>query len=542
MSIRHYLQPIPLFLIVCTLMAVQNHAWASSNIFELQTIRFEGNHSIERPLQRVALRAGDHVDKQDIEESAAALRAQGFSVTYRLDRGSFERHILVFDISHSKAPEQSRQLVKAMLEPEEPNESEAVPLITPTYQAAPIARPLITPISTQKIKAIRFVGNDITRRHTMLDELRFVEGDAFTREKVAAGKQALLNLRLFSKVDSAIVKRPDGHIDVTYTVEEKTYFLPIPRLSVNSSGEASAGVKIRWNNLWGRNHTFSSTIKRKQLADDDKGDQDSIKASYSAPNIGRSGVDLGLNYSRSHTPIFPDVGAPYTETSQRTSFTVGGRLDGDDGRWRVGTGVGVWSFSGLNEQTNVLESDEVPYVRGNVSYRGVDTFLYSEKGLDLSLSAEASLPGGTFNYTRAVLDTRSIMDPTSLEHDNLIIRTQLGANIGRPNPNYEAYTLDNDHIRGIKKGVLRGQAYYAGSAEYLIPVFGTRSLRALLFADVAEVFDDIDEVRIDDPQVSVGLGLRWRPQWFVGLELTLGIAFGFDNNELRGFGGSERFR
>lgn len=524
---------------------------AGARLFELESIQFRGNAVVKNAEATIALRARDIVDIYDIKESAAALRKQGVDVHTQLNLGSRGRHVLVFTLSKKPttvaaivAKDSPKPVAKSLVAIRQygksPTKQTKVAVTLPV-----VVNPSRTPSnepSPSKVASITFVGNDITRPYTMLRELNFSQGSQVTSENLVEGKQALLNLGLFSSVKLA-TNYGNDEVQVTYQVAEKTYLLPIPRLSVNSSGETSAGLKVRWSNLWGRNHTFDATIKRKRLADADKGDQDSLKIRYKAPNIAQSDINLGLSYSASETPITPIVGPEYLQRSERASVSVGRRLDEKHSRRWFGSGtIGWWKFNSLDDDTQLVEAHSVPYLGAAVRFDGSDTKLYSEVGNEAEVGVEASLPGGSFDYVLLSGEYRHFIDPTPIAHDNLILRTEVGAMFGRPNSGYNAFSLNNDQLRGYEKGLFEGQAYYSASAEYLLPVFGVRSLRALVFADLAETHDEWDDFCFCNPKLSVGFGLRWRPQWFVGLELTLGLAYAIDSADVRAFGGSGKFR
>jgi outer membrane protein assembly factor BamA len=102
---------------------------------------------------------------------------------------------------------------------------------------------------------IRFEGNRHTRPVTMQRELLLREGDPADQGLIERSRQAIQDLGLFRSVEVLQESVPEG-VRLVFTVVEKWYVLVYPRLTANSDGQNSYGAELRWNNLWGLNHSL----------------------------------------------------------------------------------------------------------------------------------------------------------------------------------------------------------------------------------------------------------------------------------------------
>ncbi|MHB8414425.1 MAG: POTRA domain-containing protein, partial [Acidiferrobacteraceae bacterium] len=66
--------------------------------------------------------------------------------------------------------------------------------------------------AVDRIVAIRFVGNKVTRPSVMLQEMTIHVGDPVDRRKIAASRQAIMNLGLFKSVHTKLLPTKNGKI------------------------------------------------------------------------------------------------------------------------------------------------------------------------------------------------------------------------------------------------------------------------------------------------------------------------------------------
>jgi len=116
-----------------------------------------------------------------------------------------------------------------------------------------------------------------------------------------------------------------------------------------------------------------------------------------------------------------------------------------------------------------------------------------------------------------------------VEHTNLNIQLRAGyANrtvFGDP-----AHSLGgSSSLRGFDRDSVEGNAFVLANIEYLRPLFGKPNLRGVLFADVGNAYDSVDDVDLGDLRYALGVGLRWRLESFVKTELRIDFVKGFDD-------------
>ncbi|MEJ2481531.1 MAG: POTRA domain-containing protein, partial [Acidihalobacter sp.] len=96
----------------------------------------------------------------------------------------------------------------------------------------------------ERIAAIRFAGNEVTRDSVLRQQLTIRVGEPLDPAAVEASRQAIMNLGLFTKVTDSVEHTPKGAV-VTFTVHEKLYTWLLPRLGRNTDGDISLGGELR---------------------------------------------------------------------------------------------------------------------------------------------------------------------------------------------------------------------------------------------------------------------------------------------------------
>ena len=197
-------------------------------------------------------------------------------------------------------------------------------MVWPGLVVAAVAPPLEPlPERHPEIRAIEFEGNAITEPRVMARELTIAVGEAAEPQRIQASRQALLNLGLFKQV--IVDLRPvDQGVAVVFTVVEKWYLLPYPRLDYNSDREFAFGFKLDWSNVNGLNHDVEALISRQENAEEDRGDATEFEFDYFAPYFLESSVDFGLDVSHDITPIEEDTpsGDTITYKEDYSRFSV----------------------------------------------------------------------------------------------------------------------------------------------------------------------------------------------------------------------------
>lgn len=390
-------------------------------------------------------------------------------------------------------------------------------------------------VPPETIVAIEFRGNETTEPVTMLREMSVHVGDPVDAREIERSRQGVQDLGLFRSVD-ADLEPVEGGVKLVVKVKEKHYVLPLPRADATSDGGYAYGFQLNWNNVWGLNHTFRPYFERRQPSEgeDDpekRGEQTRTQARYSAPFVyGKFGLDLAAGYFK--TPYLEPLEYEQTNTFYTATLTR---------KVSEGHGSQGWTgFAGLslaNEQHTGVEAPTDPAERergqalallAGASYRDLHFNVYSDDGVAYSLDVQSATRDivSDYNFTTYGLAWYRYLPAHvgKAPHQNLNLSLDVRA---RHDGGYggDYYAIGGvETVRGFEPETQKGDAYYAASIEYLHPVF-RNSIRGLVVLDGANAFPDARDINLDRVYASLGLGVRFRIQAFVALDLELGVAW-----------------
>jgi len=204
--------------------------------------------------------------------------------------------------------------------------------------------PTHAPGCSGAIEQIRFTGNKVTRERVLRQLSGLRVGQLCSREVLAEASQSIMNSGLFKRVRSRF---DTATATAEFSVSERYYTLPIPRLDRTADGELRIGGQLRLDNVFGLNHRFAATARR-EVEDDGKGNGGNrLQLSYDIPRL-----------TDSRYGVYFDMGAlDKTESVMKQGRETGlvGRREGSLGvnlsryfstmgalqGWRTVVGVGV---------------------------------------------------------------------------------------------------------------------------------------------------------------------------------------------------------
>lgn len=398
--------------------------------------------------------------------------------------------------------------------------------------------------SAQTFSEVSYVGNEKTQSTLLDDQLGLTFPATLDPAQLEKASQRLMNLGLFESVTAKAVGET-----LQFTVEEKSYLLAYPRLSLNGDGESSYGVTGVWDNLHGLNHKMKLTLRQSKVKEVERDTENRFTLSYSAPAVMRSRWNLAgsIDIGNSFITLEPEDGShEYDESRLRLEARLQRRLENASlaNGVVVGGQLGYWLVDRNPNETDIehLQSDGTLYVGGSIVDRQIEFRLYSEYGRTLGYELDISLPttSDSFHFVEHSLFAYwQLQGYKSLPHHNLNFRSVVKVFTGGP-PVSSAYDFGNSIVRGIGKGEIDGNLALASGVEYLAPIAGINSFRWLAFVDAGAVVDHYDDLTFKDINVSVGGGVRWRPSWFVGVELELALAYLLNDGSFSGVGGLNR--
>ncbi len=405
-------------------------------------------------------------------------------------------------------------------------------LIAPATARAEAAPPIVE---------IEFRGNDVTHRSVMEREIFVAVGDPAEARAIERSRQAIQDLGLFRRVHAQQEPVADG-VRLVFVVEEKWYLLAYPRLSANSDGQNALGAELRWNNLWGRNHSLRALVSSADRKEEGRGRQFSYLASYQAPFVLNSPYTLAVSATDATTPI--DDGVAYDETVDEFQVLLSRKI-GDRGSASQGWSAGA----GLRWQRQTTSGDFAPEPYGDayalvtrIDYRDVRDRIYSDVGTSFGTRFEIADQnvGSDYSFSSLSAEYRRALPLGDTPHQTVEFAVEGGTYNNGPADGRDVYALGGTSgLRGYKRESFEGDFYYLASATYLRPLYWDW-LRLSAGIEAGNAFHEADDLSTN-VRWSVNLGLRVRATRLVNFEFELGVAMPLDNDGMRFYGSRNGF-
>lgn len=401
-------------------------------------------------------------------------------------------------------------------------------------------------VAAERITEIRFIGNKVTRPETFLQEMTVEVGDPADGVEIERSRQAIMDLGLYKRVDATLLPAPDGKI-LQIAVEEKRYFLPIPRLNRNADGDISYGAQLRLDNLFGLNQQFKLTYEQTKVQDGTSDTVNEIAATYAYPRVRRTpyNVSVDARYSERAVEAIAEgyPGEFYDLTSQGVVITGSRflRRRGPSRGYSVSAGVGyAYDKYRLPASLPPVRSDQERfYWHGGIGFADVRDYLYSREGVSYGYSLEFALEalGGNDDYSRHVFNFRRYDPISDKPHRNIDWQVQFGISEGVEEQ--RVFLLGSSStLRGYPRDSIYGQAFLLANVEYLHPLFDRNELRGLAFIDVGNAYDR-HAIDLTDMKHAVGVGLRYSIESFVKIQLRLDAGYAVDTGDYKIYAGTK---
>lgn len=389
----------------------------------------------------------------------------------------------------------------------------------------------------ERLAEIRFVGNEVTRPEILLQEMSIHVGDVVDLARIEESRQAMMDLGLFKRVDAEVLPGEAGPI-LQFTVAEKHYVLPVPRLNRNADGDISYGVQLRLDNLGGLNQRLRATFEHENPADGDE-DRQELRAEYHYARVAGTPYSLDISAANVRQELVVETGgvetARYRYDARSTGFLVSRFLkrEGPSRGWRVGGGL-VFShnvYEHLEGAPGLYENDNSTAFRGLAAYTDVRDLLYSRAGVSYGYDLLMQIPGSWELHDPALhrFYYRRYVPIPNLPHHNFNMQLQLGFSHEYESEPY--FLGSSTTLRGYPRDSVIGKSFALANFEYLAPLPHTRSLRGAVFVDVGNAYPTGWGVDLTNLKTSIGLGLRWRLKSFVDISLNVDFAYAIDEAE-----------
>lgn len=388
-----------------------------------------------------------------------------------------------------------------------------------------------------RIVAVEFSGNEATQESVLLREMVVRAGDPADAELIERSRQAILDLGLFREVDAELVPSDEGVI-LRIRMNERRYLLPVPRVDASSDRDTSYGGQLRWNNVYGLNHTLDARYLKGDHPDDRlRESETSARLYYDAPYLFNERDGAFIELERIDR-VVPGQAGSFDEDIDRMDLRF--YRDFRESRPRRGW-IGT---AGLRWQSQDASGTFAPPADGDstalvvgADYSDFRFHVYSETGTrfssQLELASDALL--SDYSYRKLEAEYREHIGLDTGDHHSLHLITGAGWMSGGPGRVNEFSLGGSGRLRGYGNDFIEGQRYVWGAVEYLRPLYWDW-LRLLVLAEAGYTGGSVVDARSGGPYSSIGLGLRLRVTWFVDVEFEAGVAW-----PLRGGDGMEVF-
>ncbi len=375
------------------------------------------------------------------------------------------------------------------------------------------------------VERIDIHGNVRTIDKVIRREMLLVEGDPFSRSKLAKSEQQLRDLNYFENVTIKTVQgsAPDKTIIDIAVSEMSTGELSIGAGFSTQDGPL-ADLRIRERNLLGKGQdlTFSTTVAGKRTEFD---------ASFTEPYF----LDRDLSAGVDAFHVTRDLQDESSYDQQRTggALRMGYPLSE---KWRQG-----WKYRFEQNKITDVDSDASRFIKDQegeritsavsqrLTYDDRDSTLFPADGLYSWLDLEGAGIGGDANYVSGDIGS-SYYIPFYEKKVVLNFTGETGVITGINDKDVEInerYMLGGNNLRGFERGgigprdimtddALGGNVYYRGSAELSFPIGLPEDMGVAghAFTDFGSLWsvDETGPEVVDENSIraAAGLGISWR--------------------------------
>lgn len=391
--------------------------------------------------------------------------------------------------------------------------------------------------AAETIQEIRFEGNEITDPNILLQEMIVNVGDEVDIGRIETSVQHIMDLGLFETVDYRLEEdAATSDVILIISVIERYYLIPLPTARINDNNDLEYGVKLRWSNILGLNHTLNWKLLDKGSS---RGVHEfSIKLDYAMPRIffSRYAVTL-LTETVVDVDEDPDFGA---QRQRGSSYGI------DVQKWlnKEGVSAGLFAGGGVgynNKEILALEAGGAPNQTQNaivysarIGYDNVHEYLYNRGGIFAQYRIDFSTGEGSYGdttYTRHEFDFRNLLaysrEPPVNFNYQIVIGQSNNDVLGD-----KAFSLGgNTNLRGYDTDTFRGNALLRMNFEFLSKIGESSLLRKVYFFDTGDTPERLSKIRLSSFKSSIGAGIRWKLRQFVDLDLRLDMAYAFETDD-----------
>jgi outer membrane protein assembly factor BamA len=391
----------------------------------------------------------------------------------------------------------------------------------------------------EPIAQFRFSGNVKTRESYLLIESQLAVGQIITIERLNYAMQQLRDTDLFKEVDFQTERLENGEITLHIIVEERFYWLLLPRLSRNSDGDIKTGGRLTINNLQGANHSLDILAQQEQETDGD--DSKELRIRYKLPKYKRYyNLAWQLKHKVTNTT---DEDFENVVTTDFFSFTVGRDSYFEDFSTplTVATSIAVENRDLDQPFPDEIETREAGMFNRlglSLLYDDVHRERYRRFGnfYGAGIFQGFEWLGSDYDSTIVEFEVNSFNRLNFYDNFNYRVVLEFANNSPFNSPMYSIGGAST--VRGLESVDDRGNARFFANFDAVFAYRKHPGIAHTLFVDVGNVYDDLDSIDLTDIHYTIGTGFRWKIEYFVKTELFLDYGYDIENGEGKLYGGT----
>lgn len=385
------------------------------------------------------------------------------------------------------------------------------------------------------VTEISFLGNEITKPAILLQEIDFQVGDRITLGKVNKARQAIMDLQLFKLVEYTINDTFDGKA-ITFILQERFYFLPIPRLDAKEAKDFTYGIEIITDNIMGLNQRLKYAYLYKESLESEIPLRKEVSLEYKYPRIFFSRFLLSTKGSieRERQELdYQDQISIYRKDSRDLSFSLGLWLEQEarSRGWRGVGGIHLRQEHYEHEKglENGLHNSQALGLTYGLINKRVHEYRYYRHGLEFGYRGEMGLTMFASDYSYH----RNLFYYTRYKHmdnnDNFNAQLKLAIANGWLFDRVPYSLGGSGSLRGYESDTLQGNNYLTLRMEYLHPLMDDSPLRGVAFWDMGSAAPDLNHQDMLNVKNALGLGIRRKITSLINIYLNLDAAYGVDS-------------
>lgn len=375
------------------------------------------------------------------------------------------------------------------------------------------------------INRIKIRGNEKTYDNVIRRELKIAEQETYSGTKIRRSQELLQRLGYFEEVNISSEPADDDKVDLTVNVREGSTGTFSAGAGYSSSDGAIFNARVSENNLFGTGRSVSLNF-------DIGTERENLVLSYDDRRFNDSRLAVGADLLRTEREF-----SDFDRSMQGGSLSAGYPLSAmlgeswDDVAFSLRyelLSIDISDVDALDAAPLVLASEGESTSSGitpSLTRNTINNPLNPSKGSRQQISFEKSGLGGDEDYYLFEVSNQWYLPLIQSSYGDLTFswRTRFDygeSNNGEPFPLFKRFFPGGiNSVRGFKNRTLgpkddRGNEFggskqLVNNFELIFPLVNSAGLKAVVFYDMGEAFDDDDSIHVSDLRRAYGAGIRW---------------------------------